>query len=239
MTSPSARPAPLPREGDFRWISLWGVPLRMMHWASALSLLVLGVTGLYIGKPYFVNAGDTGEHFLMGWMRFIHFTAAAVLVMTAIVRMYWLFAGNRYERLSALFPFSSKDQRNLLKQAKAYMTLRMEEAPVYLGHNPMQQMSYTSIYMVALIQVITGFALYGQANPGGIFFTTLNWIGPVLGGMPNVRFIHHVMTWAFAIYLPLHIYFAIRSDVLERNSSISSIFTGGKMVPTGHKFEDE
>jgi Ni/Fe-hydrogenase b-type cytochrome subunit len=239
MTFGGARPQPLRREGDYRWVALWGIPLRVMHWASALSIVVLAVTGLYIGKPYFVNGGDTGAHFLMGWVRFVHFLAAAILVMTAIVRAYWLFAGNQYERLRALFPFSRKDQVNLIKQAKAYATLRMETAPVYLGHNPMQQMSYTGLYLVAIFQVVSGFALYGQANPTGIFYRTLNWIGPVFGGMPEVRFLHHIFTWAFAIYLPIHIYFAIRSDVLERNSAISSMFSGGKIVPTGHKFEDE
>ena len=66
--------------------------------------MVLAVTGLYIGRPYFVTSGEASAHFLMGWVRFIHFAAAAVLVMTAIVRVYWLFMGNRYERLAALFP---------------------------------------------------------------------------------------------------------------------------------------
>jgi Ni/Fe-hydrogenase b-type cytochrome subunit len=239
MTGVAARPRPLPREGDYRWVALWGVPLRVMHWASAVSIVVLAVTGLYIGKPYFVNSGDTSSHFLMGWMRFIHFVAAGVLVMTALVRVYWLFAGNQYERLSALFPVSRRDRRNLFKQAWSYLRIRPEEAPAYLGHNPLQQMSYTGLYVVSLFQVVSGFALYGQSNPGGIFFKAFNWIGPVFGGMPELRFLHHVFTWVFAIYLPIHIYFAIRSDVLEHNSAISSMISGGKIVPHDHAFEDE
>ena len=54
--SPRARFAP--PSGDYRWVYLWGVPLRAMHWIAALSILVLIVTGLYIGNPYFVTAGD-------------------------------------------------------------------------------------------------------------------------------------------------------------------------------------
>ena len=38
----------------------------------------------------------------MGWMRFVHFTAASVLVATVIVRVYWLLAGNKFERWVAL-----------------------------------------------------------------------------------------------------------------------------------------
>lgn len=235
----AAPPKPLPRTGNYRWVSLWGVPIRVMHWAAALSIVVLAVTGLYIGKPYFMTSGEASSHFLMGWMRFLHFTAAGVVVMTAVVRVYWLFAGNRYERWRALVPVGRKNLRNLLRQARAYVLVRPEEAPPYLGHNPLQQMSYTMLYAIAAAQVVTGFALYGQYNSAGIFYRAFNWIGPLLGGIPNVRFIHHEITWVFAIYLPIHVYLSIRADVLEHNSTISSIVSGGRMVPADAKFQDD
>ncbi len=53
-----ARKVP-PPSGSYRWVYLWGAPLRAMHWVAAISLLVLAVTGLYIGKPYFIASGDT------------------------------------------------------------------------------------------------------------------------------------------------------------------------------------
>jgi len=232
-------PRPLPREGNYRWITLWGVPLRVMHWVAAICIVVLAVTGLYIGKPYFITGGDTQDHFLMGWVRFIHFTAAGVLVMTGIVRIYWLFAGNRYERFAALFPVKARDFRNGLKQIWSYLTIRPETAPPYLGHNPLQQFSYTGLYAVATLQVITGFALYGQSNPGGFFYTTLNWIGPLFGGMPNVRFIHHILTWVFLVFIPIHIYLGVRADVVHRESRMSSIISGARYVRDDVEFVDE
>ena len=93
-----------PRSGDYRWIYIWHWPIRAMHWVAALSILVLAVTGLYIGRPYFAPAPGPTTPYLMGWIRFIHFAAAATLVATAIIRAYWLFAGNKFERLAALFP---------------------------------------------------------------------------------------------------------------------------------------
>ena len=241
MTTATASPAAerLPREGRYQWIALWGVPLRVMHWVAAGSIVVLAVTGLYIGKPYFITGGDTGSHFLMGWVRLAHFVAAALLVMTAIVRVYWLFAGNRYERWQALVPHRRRDFRNLVRQGWTYLTIRPEDAPRYLGHNPLQQMSYTALYAVAVVQVLTGFALYGQSNPDGFFYAMLNWVGPLFGGMPVVRFVHHVLTWVFAIYVPVHVYLAMRADVLEHDSTISSIISGGRMVRTGEAFEDD
>jgi Ni/Fe-hydrogenase b-type cytochrome subunit len=228
-----------PPSGDYRWVYLWEWPLRAMHWVAAVSLVVLVVTGLYIGKPYFMTSGEASSHFLMGWVRFLHFAAAALLVVTGIVRVYWLFMGNRYERLGALFPVRPRDWVNLGRMVKFYAMIRPEQAPHYLGHNPLQQLSYTAIYGLTILMVVTGFALYGQSNPGGLIYSLTNWIGPVFGGMPVVRFVHHVGTWLFLTFIPIHIYLAIRADQLERTGVISSIVSGGRFVPADQHFVDE
>jgi Ni/Fe-hydrogenase 1 B-type cytochrome subunit len=228
-----------PRAGSYRWVYIWHWPIRAMHWVAVLAIVVLAVTGLFIGRPYFTAPPGPTTPYLMGWMRFLHLAAAATLVATAIVRAYWLFAGNKFERLAALFPVRPRDWVNLFKQIKFYLLIHPERAPRYIGHNPLQQLSYTGMYLVALISVITGFALYGQSNPSGIFFHLLGWLGPALGGMQNVRFIHHVATWAFLIFIPIHVYLAVRADVLEHGGSISSIITGGRFVPSDHTYVDE
>jgi Ni,Fe-hydrogenase I cytochrome b subunit len=56
--------------------------------------------------------------------------------------------------------------------------------------------------------------------------------------MPVVRFLHHVATWLFLIFIPIHIYLAIRADLLERTGVISSIVSGGRFVPSDEKFID-
>jgi Ni/Fe-hydrogenase 1 B-type cytochrome subunit len=246
MTAPPARQKRVslahkvpPPTGEYRWVYLWEWPIRAMHWAAAICLVLLVITGLYIGKPYFMTGGEASSHFLMGWVRFIHFTAAAVLVMTAIIRAYWLFMGNRYERLAALFPVRPRDWVNLVRMVKFYLMIKPEKAPRYLGHNPLQQLSYTGLYAVAAVMVITGFAMYGQSNPGGFIYGATNWIGTLFGGMPVVRFVHHALTWAFLIFLPIHVYLAIRADHLERTGVISSIISGGRFVPSDQDFVDE
>jgi Ni/Fe-hydrogenase 1 B-type cytochrome subunit len=228
-----------PPSGEYRWVYLWEWPIRVMHWIAAICIVVLAVTGLYIGKPYFITSGEASAHFLMGWMRFFHFAAAGLLVMTAIVRGYWLFMGNKYERLRALFPVRPRDWVNLFRMVKFYLMIRPERAPHYLGHNPLQQLSYTGVYLIAAVMVITGFALYGQSDPNGFFYAAFNWIGTLVGGMPVVRFIHHVLTWAFLIFIPIHVYLAIRADQLERTGVISSIVSGGRFVPADKTFVDE
>jgi Ni/Fe-hydrogenase b-type cytochrome subunit len=87
--------------------------------------------------------------------------------------------------------------------------------------------------------VFTGFALYGQANPGGLWYTLTEWYVPLLGGIQFVRFLHHIAAWVFLIFLPIHVYLALRADVIERGGTISSIVSGGRFVPEDHRFVDE
>ncbi len=223
----------------YRWVYLWHWPIRAMHWTAAVCIVVLAVTGLYIGRPYFMTGGEATPRYIMGWIRFAHFFAAGVLVMTAIIRAYWLIAGNKYERAPALFPVRRRDWVNFGRMMKYYLMIQPEKAPHYLGHHPLQQFSYTLIYMVAALQVVTGFTLYGLYNPSGLWYRLFGWVGPLFGGVQDVRFIHHVATWVFLIFIPIHIYLATRSDVMEREGTISSIFSGGRFVRADHHYEDE
>ena len=226
-------------EPDYRWVYLWHWPIRAMHWIAAISLAVLVVTGFYIGRPYFAPPpGETIEHFMMGRMRFLHFAAAGLLVATGIVRIYWLFAGNRFERLPALFPLRPRDLRNLLGVARKYLLMRWESGPHYLGHNPLQQIAYTGVYLIVLLQVATGFALYGLSNPDGFFYRVFGWETLFLGGVPVVRFIHHVLTWAILIFVPIHVYLSLRADFTDRAGTISSIISGGRWVRDDVHYED-
>jgi Ni/Fe-hydrogenase b-type cytochrome subunit len=228
-----------PGEGGYRWVYLWQWPIRAMHWIAAISIIALAVTGFYIGRPYFMTGTEEAPRFIMGWMRLIHFIAAGLLVMTGIIRVYWLFAGNRYERLPALFPVRKQDWINMFRTVKYYLMINPAKAPHYLGHNPLQQLSYTAIYVTVIVMVITGFTMYGQANPGGLIDNTFRWTAGLVGGIQIIRFIHHVLTWVLLIFIPLHVYLAVRADRLEGSANISSIISGGRFVPAEHEYVDE
>jgi Ni/Fe-hydrogenase 1 B-type cytochrome subunit len=224
---------------EYRWVMLWRWPLRLTHWVSAACIVVLTVTGFYIGRPYFETSGEASAHFLMGKARFVHFTAAGIIVGAMLLRIYWLFAGGRYASWRALLPVRGKDWVNLAKTVRHYLMVHQEEAPHYLGHHPLQQLSYTAIYALVLIHVLTGFGMYAMANPGGVLHTMFWWVGPLFGGIQNARFWHHILTWVLVWFIPLHVYLAFRADVVDREGEMSSIFSGGRFVRTSIKFEDE
>jgi Ni/Fe-hydrogenase b-type cytochrome subunit len=222
---------------EHRWVYLWHWPVRIMHWVAALSVVVLMVTGFMIGRPYFLTSSGPSS-FVLQWVRLTHFIAAAALVMTALVRVYWLIVGNRFERFPALFPIRPRDWVNMFRMIKFYMLIHPERAPRYLGHNPLQQTFYTITYLAAGLMVVTGFILFGQANPSGIIMNTFGRLAPLLGGMQMVRVIHHVVTWYFPMFIVFHIYLAVRSDLLERSGTMSSMVSGGRFVPIEETYAD-
>jgi Ni/Fe-hydrogenase b-type cytochrome subunit len=223
---------------EYKWVDLWSWPLRAIHWISVVAILFLAVTGFYIGRPVFMTGGEASSHYLMGTMRFLHFVGAGWFVAAAMVRTYLAFNGNRFERLPAILPTSGRDVTSFFKTVKAYLLVESEKAPHFLGHNPMAQTAYSFIYVVATFMIFSGFAMYGQSNPGGFFYTTFGWVANLMGGAQVVRFWHHTAAWLFVIYIPVHVYFSLRADVTEREGLISSMVTGGKFVRTDLEYED-
>lgn len=224
--------------GNFRWVEIWGGPLRVMHWVAAIAILVLIVTGFYIGRPYFLTTGGPPQY-LMGYIRLAHFVSAGVLVMTGVVRVYWLFAGNQFERLPALFPIRPRDWVNLVKQVKYYLMIDPERAPHYIGHNPLQQLSYTTTYVLTVVMVLTGFAMYGQAAPGGFFYTLTNPLVSLVGGLQVIRLTHHLSTWWFIIFPVIHVYLVLRAEITEHGGGLSGIFSGGHYIRADLEYVDE
>ncbi len=227
-----------PARGDYEWMYLWQFPLRLMHWVAALAIVLLVVTGWWIGRPYFMGNAQSTSAFGTQWARLIHFVAGMLLAVTGIVRIYWLVAGNRFERFKALFPVQKRDWSNLMKQIRFYMFMPPKEMPSYIGHNPMAQLSYTFLYVVAALMVITGFALYTTTHPNGWMYGVFYPFTVALGGLQNVRLLHHLVTWAFVIFVPVHVYLAMRSDVIERGGGVSQMINGGKFVPKDEDFAD-
>jgi Ni/Fe-hydrogenase b-type cytochrome subunit len=239
MTAPAVAGIPAtqhPPRG-YRWVYLWHWPLRLTHWLAAASIVVLFWTGLYLGRPYFIGA--ISGSFVVQYARLIHFIAAGVLIAAAIVRFYWLFVGNKYERWHALFPYTKRDWKHLWMMVRYYLFIHPEQAPKYLGHNPLQQLSFTITYLVAAVMALTGFLLFSQSNPSGWMAHTIGWMTPLLGGNQTVRLVHHILPWYFPFFVVLHTYMGIRHDSLERTGTMSSIFGGGRFVPAGETHVDD
>ncbi len=61
---------------------------------------------------------------------------------------------------------------------------------------------------------------------------------PLLGGNQAVRLYHHLGLWVIAIFVVLHLYLAVRSDVLYDRGAVSSMISGYKYQHDRIEYED-
>jgi Ni/Fe-hydrogenase 1 B-type cytochrome subunit len=223
-------PSPLPVEEKLPptmervRVYVWQVPVRLTHWVTFSTLIVLTVTGSYIADPFLFSPGqDT-----MRLVRFVHIVAAYTFVASGILRTYWLFAGNQFSRWSAFIPTTRRHLRELARQAQWYLFLR-KDLPGILGHNALASGTYLVVFFLFFLQTITGFALVGIHGTQP-WATLLGWLPNVLFGEQGIRLIHHLLMWAIIAFAIHHVYSALLIDHVERNGLMSSIFSGSKFV---------
>jgi Ni/Fe-hydrogenase b-type cytochrome subunit len=223
----------------YRYVAVWDWQLRFLHWAAFLAILTLCLTGWLIGSSRLTYAGTDGDPFFIGYLRLVHFTAGWLLVSMGILRIAGLFvASTKYQRWRALFPISLNDLKNLYRVGKNYLFCIFEHGPHYIGHNPLQQVAYTGIYLMALLAILTGFSLYAAYDANHWLFQYVYWLNGLIG-IQYVRLVHLFMMWVFLAFIPIHVYLAIRADTVEREGAISSIFSGGRWCRKGTRFEDD
>lgn len=223
----------------YRYVPVWDWELRLLHWTAVFCILALSLTGWLMGSGHLTYSSPGNDTFYIGWLRLAHFTCGWLLLTTAILRFAGLFiASTKYQRWQALFPVSPSDLRNLFRVMLNYLLCIFERGPHYIGHNPLQQVAYTGIYLVGIGAIITGFSLYGMYAPQNWLFGNILWLNHLIGPQ-YVRIIHLATMWIFLAFIPIHIYLAIRADTVEREGAISSIFSGGRWCRKGTHFEDD
>jgi Ni/Fe-hydrogenase 1 B-type cytochrome subunit len=215
---------------------VWEPVVRWYHWVNVLCMFVLAITGYYIGAP-FVNVAGMPIPYVTAIVRFVHFVSATILAIGLIVRLYWAFVGNRFARWEAVLPFTRQRGKDLWQQFKYYSFLSSKR-PRYVGHNPIAGFSYSVLWLLTIIQGISGLALNAEVNPGGFWWT---WFGWAFGVSANqtLRLIHHSLMWVFIVFFLVHLYMAILDDVEERDGILSSIVNGVKWPHYQKSVEDE
>ncbi len=206
---------------------VWEWPVRLTHWFNVISLIALSVTGIYIGNPS-LSVPQT-DSFVMGWMRMVHFGFAYVFTVSVIVRLLWLFLGNQYASWRVFFPWASKEGwRNIIKTF-TYYTFIHKETPSVVGHNALAAMAYLGIFVLFVVQILSGFTLYAQYDPNGLWASLTT---PFLSLISNqgLRLIHHMVMWLLIGFSIHHVYSGWLMDVKEKNGTIGSIFGGYKFI---------
>ena len=212
-------------------IYVYEAPVRVWHWVHAISIIVLSVTGYFIGQPMASVPGEASDNFLMGNIRLIHFIAAYVVTIGFVVRIYWAIVGNHYAREIFILPiWKGVWWRGLLYEMRFYlfMTRGIQKRP---GRGPLAQLAmFFFNTLITLFMIFTGFALYSEGLGEGSWADKMfGWVIPLIGSSEAVHNWHNLGMWIMIVFMIIHIYMAIRADIISRQSSISTIIGGWRM----------
>lgn len=208
-------------------VYVWEWPVRIAHWLIFLSIIVLSFTGYYMYDPFIISRGSGA--FLMGTMRFIHEVTAFVFIAAFLLRLYWFFRGNKWARWKQFVLVGKERRKDLKEWLSYYLFLRRGTIP-QVGHNPLAGLAYAVIYLLVLVEILTGLALYNHILGSKVLGFFIGWL-PALVSIRYLREIHFLILFAFWAFLIHHVYSAVLVGIEERTSGIvGSIFSGYKYV---------
>ncbi len=211
-------------------VYIWEFPVRFSHWINAFCILFLSITGYYISNPFIL--AHSSNQYVMGWIRFLHFTFAYLFLMSVVFRIYWAFMGNRFASWKECFPFSAKKSRDFVQAIKFYLLIS-KDPPYVAGHASLAAFCYFIVYLLFIFQIISGFAIY-SVNHSGLIWTILGgWLLNIMY-LPTIRLYHHLIMYVILIFVPIHIYATWYMDPNEKNGLVSSIFSGYKFIDEKH-----
>jgi Ni/Fe-hydrogenase 1 B-type cytochrome subunit len=209
-------------------VFVYEAPVRLWHWVNALCIAVLAATGYLIARPLASVTGEASANFLMGYIRFAHFTAAYVFAVAFLVRVYWAFVGNHHARQLFYLPLlDAKWWRGAALEALWYLFLAKRPGK-YVGHNPLAHLfMFLFMTLAAVLMICTGFALYGEGDQAGSWAArAFGWVIPLFGGSQAVHSWHHLGMWSIVCFALIHVYAAIREDIMSRQTMISAMISG-------------
>ena len=210
-------------------VYVYEAPVRLWHWVNATAILILCLTGWFIGSPPpSMQIAEATHQFVFGYLRFAHFAAGLVLTVGFFGRIYWAFVGNHHARQLFILPVWNRHWwREVFFELRWYLFLEPQPKK-YVGHNPLAQLAMFFFMTLGLsFMIVTGLALYSEGLGEGSWLNRL--MTPVLnlaGSSQTLHSLHHLGMWAIVVFVIVHVYAAIREDIMSRQSMVSTMISG-------------
>ncbi len=226
---------------------VWDVPTRWFHWINALAVLGLVATGLVILSADKLGLSAEGKVALKS----LHVSFGYVMTINLFWRFVWAFFGNRYARWQAILPGGSGFTAAIRAYVASFLT---GEPQQYVGHNPLARIGVSLLFLLLLMQVVTGLVLAGTDlfwPPFGRLFA--EWVAApgieastlhpgaselidktAYQAMRDFRspfvLVHEIAFYALAAGVALHLIAVVVTELHEGGSITSAMFTGRKIL---------
>jgi len=219
-------------------VYVYEAPVRLWHWINAAAIMVLCVTGYFIGSPPpSMQIAEAYDQFVFGYIRFTHFAAGMILTVCFFGRIYWAFVGNHHARQLFYVPiFSPRYWREVFIEIRWYLFLEKEPRK-YIGHNPLAQLAmFCFITLGMSFMIVSGMALYAEgAGKDSMFYAVFGWVQDWVRNTQRLHTLHHLGMWWILIFMIVHIYVAIREDIMSRQSIVSTMISGTRTFKDDRK----
>ena len=243
MTSPTS----LDPEPEYHEYLAWDVPTRLFHWINAVAVLGLIATGIVILTGEQLGLSTAGKVL----EKRVHVSFGYVMAVNLLWRFVWAFFGNRYARWRAILP----GEIGFAAAVRAYVASFLTGKPQqYVGHNPLARIGVSLLFLLLLVQMITGLVLAGTdlfwPPFGGLF---AEWVaapgiepGAIQPGasdlidkaayqaMRDFRgpfvLVHEIIFYVLAAAVVLHLIAVVVTEIHEGGSITSAMFTGRKIL---------
>jgi thiosulfate reductase cytochrome b subunit len=199
-------------DADSRWQRRRPQPflIRLAHWLNVPLLLIMAGSGLQILSAY-PSLGARGALYgwypwqgtppptwlrFGGWLagaRHWHFALGWFLVGNGII--YLIYMGARGEWRRRVF-LPGRDTRNAVLMMAYYLRLRRAAPPIDF-YNGLQRLAYSSVILLALVEVLSGLAIYKPVQ--------LWWLEELFGGYDGARAVHLIGLGLLGLFTVVHL----------------------------------
>ena len=204
--------------------------VRATHWLNAVLLAGMIMSGLQIyrafshfglrGGPYYLNPWD-GKPFprwatLGGWLAGglnWHFALAWPFVLSGLAYLIYLVVSGEWRSLL----FRPRDVPRAWQMQLYYLRLRKEHPPQG-EHNALQKAAYSFIFVLGVLSVLTGFAIYKPVQ--------LWWLTAAFGGYELARYWHFWAVWIFVAFTLVHVALVFLVDPASLRAMITGRYRG-------------
>lgn len=200
--------------------------VRFCHWLNAIALFVMVGSGLQIFRAFPSFGTKIPEKVLINWPKSLaiggwlggalqwHLTFMWIYIGTGLVYLgYQIFSGHYKQVL-----FVPRDVRGVWPMVRHYFFFG-SKPPVREAYNSLQKHAYTSVVILGILSVATGFAIWKP-----IQFSWLTWM---MGGFHYARLWHFIIMGAMLAFVFGHLVMV----VLHGWNNFVSMLTGWKKDP--------
>lgn len=200
--------------------------VRLCHWLNAASLFVMVGSGLQIFRAFPSFGAKVPETVLLNWPKSLaiggwlggalqlHLTFMWIYIGTGLVYLgYQVFSSNYKQVL-----FVARDVRGVWPMIRHYCFFGSKPA-VREAYNSLQKLAYTSVVVLGVLSVATGFAVWKPIQ--------FSWLAWMMGGFHYARLWHFVVMWTVLAFVFGHLVMV----VLHGWNNFVSMLTGWKKDP--------